>query len=70
MESNYYENQANANLLQSNIKFEDVHIIDWNIVAIKEFHNRYEQLKRDRQLYTDPTFPPNLKSLGGTLSKF
>lgn len=42
MESNYYENPANANLLRSNIQFSELHVDNINLIAMQEFIKRYE----------------------------
>ncbi|CAK69420.1 unnamed protein product (macronuclear) [Paramecium tetraurelia] len=70
MESNYYENPANQKLLQSNYQFQECFVSDYNLVAMKEFLSKYQQLKSQNQLYTDPVFPPNQVSLGSKFQQF
>ncbi|CAD8127631.1 unnamed protein product [Paramecium sonneborni] len=70
MESNYYENPANQKLLQSNFQFQELYVQDQNVVAMKEFIQKYQQLKSQNQYYTDSVFPPNQQSLGRKLEKF
>ncbi|CAD8192249.1 unnamed protein product [Paramecium pentaurelia] len=70
MESNYFENPANQKILQSNYQFQEFYVSDYNLVAMKEFVQKYQQLKSQNQLYIDPVFPPNQQSLGARFQNF
>ncbi|CAD8111547.1 unnamed protein product [Paramecium sonneborni] len=70
LESILYEDPAQANLLKSDIQFEKYIVLDQNLPGISDFLKKFNELFRQKQIFTDTEFPANVQSLGSKLTQF